>query len=173
KVGNAVMALADLFVLVPQRVGSRHASPASMLRPRQPGPGWRLSSYSHRTRSEDQPSVFEPRSWFRDRDESTTRADPLATTPGLALLCRQPLHTKGPGNPPGAFPARVRILVLEVHVSHAAAAHAAAGHGRGLLRLVGDQGLGGQEQPGDGRRVLERRPGHLGLVDDPELEHVS
>jgi UDP-N-acetylglucosamine 2-epimerase (non-hydrolysing) len=41
------------------------------------------------------------------------------------------------------------------------------GHGRrGLLGLVGDDGLGGEEQRRDRRRVLQRRAGHLGRVDD-------
>src|ERR671930_1180955 len=58
---------------------------------------------------------------------------------------------------------------LEVHVA------AAARHGRGLLllRLVGHHRLGGEEQAGDGGRVLQRGADHLGRVDDPRLEHVA
>ena len=46
--------------------------------------------------------------------------------------------------------------------------------GRGLLRLglLGDQGLGGQQQPGDRRRVLQRRAHDLGRVDDAGLDQV-
>src|SRR5581483_11136990 len=47
--------------------------------------------------------------------------------------------------------------------------HPAAGHPRHcalLLRLVGDDGLGGEEQGGDRRGVLQRGAGHLGGVDD-------
>jgi hypothetical protein len=46
------------------------------------------------------------------------------------------------------------------------------GSGR-LLRLVGDDGLGGEEQRRDRRRVLQRRAGHLGGVDDAGLDQVD
>src|SRR4051812_31175805 len=60
----------------------------------------------------------------------------------------------------------------EVHVT---AGHAAApaATGRGLLRLVGHDGLGGEEQRGDRRGVLQRRAGHLGRLDDAVGEHVD
>src|SRR3954470_7684276 len=49
---------------------------------------------------------------------------------------------------------------LEVHAAHAAVA---ARHGRSvLLRLVGDDRLGGEEERRDGGGVLQRGPGHLG-----------
>jgi len=62
----------------------------------------------------------------------------------------------------------------EVHAAHAAhAAHATAavavatgGRGRLLLGLLGDQGLGGQQQGRHRRRVLQRGPHDLGRVDD-------
>ena len=38
--------------------------------------------------------------------------------------------------------------------------------------LVDDDGLGGEEQTGDGSRVLQGRPGDLGRVDDAGLEQV-
>src|SRR6266540_6678085 len=60
---------------------------------------------------------------------------------------------------------------LEVHVP--AAAHASGHGGSGLLRLLGHQRLGGQEQAGDGSGVLERRPRHLRGVHDARLEHVA
>src|SRR5690606_15145647 len=42
----------------------------------------------------------------------------------------------------------------------------ATGHGGGfLLGLVGDDGLGGEEERRDGGGVLQRRAGHLGGVD--------
>ena len=48
------------------------------------------------------------------------------------------------------------------------------GHGRSsLLRLVGDDGLGGEEQRGDRRGVLQRRAGHLGRVDDAGGDQVD
>src|SRR5437870_2240314 len=50
----------------------------------------------------------------------------------------------------------------EVHASAVAAGHGGSGV---LLGLLGDDGLGGEEQSRDGRRVLQRRAGHLGRVD--------
>jgi hypothetical protein len=50
------------------------------------------------------------------------------------------------------------------HVTHASAA---AGHDRGAapgLRLLGDHGLGGQQQAGDGAGVLQRGACDLGGV---------
>src|ERR687894_448362 len=62
-------------------------------------------------------------------------------------------------------------LDSEVHAAHAAVA--TAGHGRSvLLRLVGDDGLGGEEERRDGGGVLQRRAGHLGGVDDPAGDQV-
>src|SRR3954470_16533959 len=60
---------------------------------------------------------------------------------------------------------------LEVHGAHATVATRHAG--RSLLRLVGDDCLGGEEQRGDRRAVLQRRPGHLGGLDDALLDHVD
>src|SRR6185437_13672901 len=60
-------------------------------------------------------------------------------------------------------------LDLEVHVTAAT-----GGRGRSsLLGLLRDDRLGGEEQRRDGRRVLQRRAGDLGGVDDPGLEHVD
>src|SRR4051812_9872543 len=58
---------------------------------------------------------------------------------------------------------------LEVHAA------VAAGHGRGrvLLRLLGDDRFGRQEQRRDRGRVLQRRPGPLRRVQDARLEHVD
>src|SRR6266487_2530192 len=58
---------------------------------------------------------------------------------------------------------------LEVHV----AAATRGGRRLLLLRLLHDDGLGGEEQPRDRRRVLQRRTGHLGRVDDARLEHAD
>ena len=44
--------------------------------------------------------------------------------------------------------------------------------GAGVLGLVGDDRLGGQQQSRDRRRVLQGRTGHLGGVDDAGLEQV-
>ena len=52
--------------------------------------------------------------------------------------------------------------------------HAAAGRGRRrLLRLLGHQGIGRQDDRGHRGRVLQRRPGHLGRVDDARLDQVA
>src|ERR1700730_3483819 len=59
----------------------------------------------------------------------------------------------------------------EVHVAHAATGHP-GGHGGLLLGLVGDDGLGGEEQRRDRRRVLQRGARHLRRVDDPGLDEV-
>jgi hypothetical protein len=58
-------------------------------------------------------------------------------------------------------PMRHQHLVLEVHASPR--------HGRGrrlLVRQLGHHGLGGDEQPGDRRRTLQRSAHHLGRIDD-------
>src|SRR5690606_17595322 len=52
-------------------------------------------------------------------------------------------------------------------------AHVATGRGRGLLGLVGHDGLGGEEQTGDRGRVQQRRTGHLHRVADARGEHVD
>src|SRR4051794_13241810 len=64
-----------------------------------------------------------------------------------------------------------RATDSEVHAAHAAVA--ATGHGRSLLRLVGHDGLGGEEQRRDRRSVLQRRASDLGGVDDPLGDHVD
>src|SRR3954466_8812374 len=74
------------------------------------------------------------------------------------------------GPPPSGSAGTTRWPGSEVHAAHAAVA---AGHGRSvLLRLVGDDGLGGEEERRDGGGVLQRRPGHLGRVDDAGRDQV-
>src|SRR5204863_7595219 len=84
-------------------------------------------------------------------------------------------HAAGAAPGVGAAPAGRAVLRRavdsEVHAAHAAR-RLAAGRGRVLLRLVGDDRLGGQEQRRDRGRVLQRRPGDLGRVDDPRLDQV-
>jgi hypothetical protein len=62
------------------------------------------------------------------------------------------------------------------HAAHASHATHASGHpaaaGGLVLGLVGHDGLGGQQQGGDGRRVLQGGPGDLGRVDDAGLDEV-
>src|SRR5215207_9084765 len=57
----------------------------------------------------------------------------------------------------------------EVHATHLVA----AGRNRVPLGLVGDDGLGGEEEAGDRRGVLQRRARHLGRVDDALREQVA
>src|SRR5680860_1160074 len=45
--------------------------------------------------------------------------------------------------------------------------------GSTLLRQLGHHGLGGDEQPGDGRRILERGTHNLGRIDDALFDQVA
>src|SRR5207302_554413 len=58
---------------------------------------------------------------------------------------------------------------LEVHV---AAGHPTARRDLLLLRLLGHDGLRGEEQRGDRRGVLQGGPRDLRGIDHPELDHV-
>src|SRR6266540_2947305 len=103
---------------------------------------------------------------------ATGRPSPFTTTLKDGALRRKLVgrRTGGPHRGPPVAAARCRFgRDSEVHVA------AAGGGGRRLLLLglVGDDRLGGEEQPGDRGRVLERGPGHLGRVDDPRLEQVD
>ena len=69
------------------------------------------------------------------------------------------MRTKKPG-PSEEGPGSCRERwTLEVHAAHATG-RIACGRS-GLLGLVGDDGLGGEEQSRDGRCVLQRRAGDL------------
>src|SRR5262249_14392352 len=57
-----------------------------------------------------------------------------------------------------------------VHAAHAAATR--RGRCRLLFLLLHDQRFGREEQAGDGRRVLQRRTGDLGRIDDARLYEV-
>src|SRR6185312_11134780 len=63
---------------------------------------------------------------------------------------------------------RAPIPTSEVHVA------GAGGNGRGLLPLglLGDQGLGGDQERSDRSRILQRRAHHLGRIDDAGLDQV-
>ncbi len=64
----------------------------------------------------------------------------------------------------------------EAHATHSAhATHVVAtGHaGTGLLGLVGNDRLGGEEERRDRGGVLQRRPGHLDRVDDASGDQVD
>ena len=58
------------------------------------------------------------------------------------------------------------MIGLEVHASATVVAVATSGHCRGLILLLGHEGLGGKEQGSDRSCVLQRRPGDLGRVND-------
>jgi len=59
------------------------------------------------------------------------------------------------GRPPRGR--RITLIIhAAAHAAHAAAAMAAARCGLVLLGGIGDQALGGEQQTGDGRRVLQR-----------------
>ena len=99
----------------------------------------------------------------------------LARTPVWHAQRARP--SNGPGPWPGSSASSLtrRAGSHHPHAAHAThAAHAAAArHGRRLLLgLVGDEALGGEDQGGDRRRVLQRRPGDLGRVDDAGLDQV-
>src|SRR5919109_178623 len=84
----------------------------------------------------------------------------------LAPLGRTPRCAEGPGRSRG-----LRIGAFSDSVVHAAGRHA---WGRLLLlREIGDDRLGGEEQARDAGRVLEGRARHLGRIDDPGHEHVD
>src|SRR3954452_8247167 len=72
------------------------------------------------------------------------------------------------GRPLRSLPERAVRFGLVVHTAR---------HGRSgralLLRLVGDEGLGGEDHAGDAGRILDRRARHLGRVDDAGAEHVD
>src|SRR3954468_23566731 len=108
-----------------------------------------------------------PRTTARGQDAD--RGGPANAGPPLLVTSwNGPLAGSGAR---GACPGRRGGPFSEVHAAHAAVA--GAGHGRGvLLRLVGHDGLGGEEQARDGRRVLQRRPGDLRRVGDASLQHV-
>ncbi len=72
---------------------------------------------------------------------------------------------KSPGRSRGSS---VYSVGLEVH-----ATGRVAGRSRRLLRLVGDDGLGREEQRGDRCGVLQRRARDLGRVDDALSEEVA
>src|SRR6266480_4694220 len=65
-------------------------------------------------------------------------------------------------------------LVNLVHAAHAAGAGGPGSGGLLVIFLdVGDEGLGGEHEARDGRRVLQREAGDLGRVDDAHLDHVA
>ena len=69
----------------------------------------------------------------------------------------------------------MRLTVGKVGLEAAHAAHVvAATHGRSvLLRLVGHNGPGGEEQTSNGSRVLQGRAGYLDRVVDAGTDKVA
>jgi hypothetical protein len=62
---------------------------------------------------------------------------------------------------------------LEVHVTHAAHTTGSPARCGLLLGPLGDHGFGGDQETGDRCRVLQRRPHHLGGIDDARLDQVA
>src|SRR5687768_7112405 len=83
--------------------------------------------------------------------------------------------TKAPGLVPGPLLLDLRCAWLRLVVHSAHAAHsAAARHRRAFpFRRLRDHGLGGNQQPGYGRGVLESHADDLRRVDDAGGEHVD
>ena len=85
----------------------------------------------------------------------------LCTTPALGMA--KSARPRGPGT--------LRKQDLEVHATHTTGR--VASRCCGLLRLVGDDGLGRQEQSRDGRRILQRRAVTLTGSATPALSRSS
>ena len=62
-----------------------------------------------------------------------------------------------------------------IHAAHTAARHGGVGRsrGRGIFRLIRDKALGGKDHGRHAGRVLQRRTGDLGRVNDTGLNHVA
>ena len=69
-------------------------------------------------------------------------------------------------------PGWVGALRLKKALQHAAVVMAVAGVGFLFLWNVRDEAFGGEEEAGDGGRVLEGATGHLGRVNDARFDEV-
>ena len=127
------------------------------------GGGWCLDGPNQTARCENEKDPNDP--WMRAR-----LPDYLPPPSGGAChSCSKqdtgrciPERKRGPGGP--LLMMLGAVIDLEVHVP---AGHtAAAWHGRSLLRLVGDDCLGRQEQRADRGGVLQSGARDLGRVDD-------
>src|ERR1700744_4515743 len=103
----------------------------------------------------------------RHNDFLTASSLRSPTVPVLSTSVTQNNEKPGPTWGPGFS---LSDADLEVHTAHATGR--VAGRSGGLLRLVGNDGLGGQEQRRDGSRVLQRRTRHLDRVGHARLEQV-
>src|SRR6476659_8648031 len=83
-------------------------------------------------------------------------------------------RARGPAMPgPSEFGRAASALAEGLHhPAHAAHVGGTATSG-GLLRRLGHDGLGGEDVLADRRRVLERRAGDHGRVDDARLDQVD
>src|SRR5689334_20421417 len=94
---------------------------------------------------------------------SEATAYALPHIPGRAGRPRDPGHARGrhplPQTGSAALVRKDWYRSSEGSEVHVTARHAATGGRGGLLRLVGDDGLGGEEQCGDGGGVLQRGTG--------------
>src|SRR6266853_5146521 len=66
---------------------------------------------------------------------------------------------------------------LHVHAFHSAhSAHSSVGMASGVLLLfdqLGNHRLGGEEQPGNRSRILQRRAAHLGRIEHAHFDHIA
>src|SRR4051812_5253382 len=72
----------------------------------------------------------------------------------------------------GVAPLQIGTIALIIHAAHARSMTAAARSWLFLLRNFGDQALGGQQQTGDGSRVLKRSARDLFRVHHAGLHEV-
>src|SRR5436190_2838976 len=132
-----------------------HARPATRV---PPDVGWRTSGRgSNRTRLS-----------HAEKNCGARRGDAGAAGAGR-VVGRIPAPGAGPRKRRGSGWARSRVSVLEV----VAVARVAAGGLVFLLRLLGDQRLGGEHQARDRRRVLDRGAHDLGRIDHAGLDQIG
>src|SRR6202790_3973106 len=129
--------------------------------------GWRLEIYPRSRRlNTSSPSCSRTLSDPSDPTPDVSRTV-IDTVPGMVACQPQRQKRKsGPGSRPDR-PVRNRISCRSV------LRHRRSGRCSLLLRDIGNQRLGGEQQRRDRRRVLHRGAGDLGRVDDPGLDHVD
>src|SRR5450631_4220900 len=131
--------------------------------------------------SGDGPQHIEPARWVRCACVRAAMASSTGPDAQKAVPERAVAHTGATSQ--GRLPrlwgnrplleltyALLTCLGSEAHATHLIAAR---GSRSGLLGLVSDDDLGGEEQRGDGRGVLQRRAGDLSRVDDALGDQVD
>ena len=117
--------------------------------------------------------IAQQRSQERGTPEVSQPRDSSTRHPPPRRRVRQPLERAAPlsGNRPPVY--AVWLGFEATSEAHAAHLVATGSHRRSLLGLVGDDGLGGEEQRGDRRGVLQRGAGDLRRVDDARGDEVD